>query len=100
MGIFSRAEQIFGQDGLKSLGEASVAVFGIGGVGGYVAEMLARSGVGHITLFDSVTLNRLRNSINHAFFIPCKICERIRDTVKKLTFLFLCEKYVLKVLRK
>lgn len=57
MGIFSRAEQIFGQDGMKSLGEASVAVFGIGGVGGYVAEMLARSGVGHITLFDSDTVS-------------------------------------------
>ena len=34
------------------LGKASVAVFGVGGVGGYVVEALARSGVGKITLFD------------------------------------------------
>ena len=39
--------------GADRLAESSVAVFGVGGVGGYVAEFLARAGVGHIALIDS-----------------------------------------------
>jgi len=49
---FSRTELIFGKDGMAKLREASVAVFGIGGVGGYAVEALARSGVGKLDLFD------------------------------------------------
>lgn len=41
-----------GQDGMKKLSDANVLIFGIGGVGGYVAEALARSGVGAFTLVD------------------------------------------------
>lgn len=41
-----------GEDGIKRLGEATVAIFGIGGVGGYVTEALARTGVGHFVLVD------------------------------------------------
>ena len=43
---------IFGSDGMSKLFGASVAIFGIGGVGGYVVEALARSGVGKFDLFD------------------------------------------------
>ena len=50
---FSRTERILGEDGVERLRRARVAVFGIGGVGGYVAEALARSGVGCIDLIDS-----------------------------------------------
>ena len=49
---FSRTELIFGQEGMERLYKSSVAVFGIGGVGGYTVEAFARSGVGRIDLFD------------------------------------------------
>lgn len=49
---FSRTELMFGKDGMDKLKNARVAVFGIGGVGGYTVEALARSGVGSIDLID------------------------------------------------
>lgn len=53
MSDFSRQEKLFGQEGIKRLKAARVAVFGIGGVGGYAAEALARAAVGGIKLVDS-----------------------------------------------
>ena len=50
---FSRTERIFGAEGMEKLRNSCVAVFGVGGVGSYIAEGLARSGVGHIHLIDS-----------------------------------------------
>ncbi|MDE7311426.1 MAG: tRNA threonylcarbamoyladenosine dehydratase [Eubacterium sp.] len=60
---FARTELLIGKKGSRRLAEAHVAVFGIGGVGGYVVEALARSGIGTLDLIDhdkvSVTnLNR------------------------------------------
>ena len=49
---FSRTELIFGSDGMEKLKKARVAVFGIGGVGGYAVEALARSGVGALDIID------------------------------------------------
>ena len=49
---FSRIEMIYGEKGMEKLHAAKVAVFGIGGVGGYVVEALARSGIGHLLLVD------------------------------------------------
>lgn len=49
---FSRTELLFGSDGMERLYHARVAVFGIGGVGGYTVEALARSGVGTLDLID------------------------------------------------
>ena len=49
---FARTALLLGEDSLNTLANCSVAVFGVGGVGGYVVEALARSGVGKITLFD------------------------------------------------
>lgn len=49
---FSRTQLLLGRDGMDILGKSKVAVFGIGGVGGYVAEALARSGVGAFVLVD------------------------------------------------
>ena len=49
---FSRTELIFGKEAMEKLGGARVAVFGIGGVGGYAAEALIRSGLGTIDLID------------------------------------------------
>lgn len=53
MGAFDRVELLIGRENLEILNNTSVAVFGIGGVGGFAAEALARSGVGKITLFDN-----------------------------------------------
>lgn len=50
--IFSRTALLIGEEGLKKLKNARVAVFGVGGVGGYVVEALARSGVGTLDLID------------------------------------------------
>ena len=49
---FSRTEMLIGTDGLEKLRNAKVAVFGIGGVGSYVCEGLARGGVGNFILID------------------------------------------------
>ncbi len=51
--MFSRSELLISSEAILKLYGKRVAVFGIGGVGGYVCEMLARSGVGAIDLFDS-----------------------------------------------
>lgn len=49
---FSRTQLLFGQEAMEKLANARVAVFGIGGVGGYTVEALARSGVGALDLID------------------------------------------------
>ena len=48
-----RTAQLLGQAGVQRLQKAHVAVFGLGGVGGYAAEALARAGVGALSLFDA-----------------------------------------------
>lgn len=55
--LFSRAELLLGKEGMERLKCARVAVFGIGGVGSFAAEALARGGVGHITLVDGDTVS-------------------------------------------
>jgi tRNA A37 threonylcarbamoyladenosine dehydratase len=52
---FARTELIFGGDAMQKLNAAKVAVFGIGGVGGYTAEALARTGISKLDLFDNDT---------------------------------------------
>lgn len=49
---FSRTELLIGKDGIKKLQKSKVAVFGVGGVGSFVVEGLARAGVGHFALID------------------------------------------------
>ncbi len=49
---FSRTALLFGNEAMQKLKNATVAVFGIGGVGGYTVEALARSGVGTLHLID------------------------------------------------
>ena len=50
---FVRTQMLFGSEALEKLKAAHVAVFGLGGVGSYVAEALARSAVGELTLVDN-----------------------------------------------
>ena len=47
---FIRTELLLGADGMARLQQARVAVFGVGGVGGYAVEALARSGIGQLDL--------------------------------------------------
>ena len=54
---FSRTALLLGKEGIKRLSEALVAVFGVGGVGGFVVEALARSGVGALDLIDHDTVS-------------------------------------------
>lgn len=54
--IFKRTEALLGSSAIEKLNKSHVAVFGVGGVGGYVAEALARSGVGQLTLIDNDTI--------------------------------------------
>ena len=54
---FSRTALLLGQEGVEKLKKARVAVFGVGGVGGYVVEALARSGVGTLDLIDNDTVS-------------------------------------------
>ena len=49
---FSRTEMLIGNEGMKKLNDAKVAIFGIGGVGSFVCEGLARSGIGNFILVD------------------------------------------------
>lgn len=66
MNPFSRTELLLGSDGMKKLKNATVAVFGLGGVGSYVVEALARSGVGTLELIDHDTISL--TNINRQLF--------------------------------
>jgi tRNA A37 threonylcarbamoyladenosine dehydratase len=63
---FSRTELLIGLQGLEKLKNSTVAVFGLGGVGGYAAEALCRSGVGRIMIidFDDVCLTNINRQIH------------------------------------
>ncbi len=54
---FTRTEMLIGKEALSKLKNSRVAIFGVGGVGGYVAEALARAGVGIIDLIDNDTVS-------------------------------------------
>ncbi len=62
---FSRSELLLGKNSTKILNNSHVAIFGIGGVGGYCVEALARAGVGHFSLFDNdvVSLTNINRQI-------------------------------------
>ena len=56
MSIFEREALLVGGDGSRKLSEKTVAVFGLGGVGSFVCEALARGGIGHLILVDNDTV--------------------------------------------
>ena len=62
---FSRTEMLLGAEAMERLRQSRVAIFGLGGVGGYVLEALARSGVGQLVLIDNdeVSLSNLNRQI-------------------------------------
>lgn len=62
---FSRTAYIYGEDAIDKLKKSRVAVFGVGGVGGYICEALCRAGVGSIDIFDrdSVSVSNINRQI-------------------------------------
>ena len=54
---FARTEQLLGPEACARLAQASVGIFGLGGVGGYAVEALARAGVGHLRVVDHDVVN-------------------------------------------
>ena len=56
--MFTRTTQLIGSDGFRALQEARVIIFGVGGVGGWCAESLLRTGIGHLTLVDFDVVDR------------------------------------------
>ena len=62
---FSRTALLLGEDGVSCLSSSRVAIFGVGGVGGYVAEALARAGVGTLDLIDKddVSISNINRQI-------------------------------------
>ncbi len=84
---FSRSELIFGETALKKLSQTRVAVFGLGGVGGYALEALARAGVGEIDIIDSDTVditNINRQLIALTSTVGMKKTELFRDRIKEI----------------
>ena len=78
---FSRTQLLLGEDGMKKLANARVAVFGIGGVGGYTAEALARSGVGELDLIDDDKV--CLTNINRQIFATRKTIGKYKVDVAK-----------------
>ena len=83
---FLRNEMLWGEEGQRRLAEAHVILFGLGGVGSYTAECLARAGIGELTLVDgdevSVSnLNRQLEALHSTVGRPKVevVAERIRD---------------------
>ena len=78
---FERTRMLIGNEGLNKLKKSSVAVFGIGGVGGYAVEALARSGVGTIDIIDNDTVNE--TNINRQIIATHKTLGRYKVDVMK-----------------
>lgn len=83
---FLRNEMLWGPEGQRRLREAHVILFGLGGVGSYAAECLARSGIGELTLVDSDTvsvsnINRQLEALTSTVGQPKAeaVAARIRD---------------------
>ena len=81
MNPFSRTELLLGSNGMKKLKNATVAVFGLGGVGSYVAEALARSGVGALELIDHDTVSI--TNINRQLFATHSTVGQYKADVAK-----------------
>lgn len=82
-----RTEMLFGSDGCARLKAATVAVIGVGGVGGFAAEMLARAGVGHLVIVDSDEVsvtNRNRQILALTSTVGRKKCEVLSERLKDI----------------
>lgn len=78
---FSRTELLLGEKAMEKLQNARVAVFGIGGVGGYVVEALARSGVGALDLIDHDTI--CSSNLNRQIIATTRTLGRLKVEVMR-----------------
>src|SRR5690606_8525737 len=78
---FSRVEMLLGKEALDKLSIAKVLVVGIGGVGGYALEALARSGVGEIAIVDGDTFNK--SNLNRQIYATYSTLGRAKVEVAK-----------------
>lgn len=78
---FSRTELLYGNEEMKKLADSRVAVFGIGGVGGYTVEALVRSGVGAVDLIDDDKV--CLTNINRQIFATRKTVGKYKVDVAK-----------------
>ena len=78
---FTRTENLIGKDKLKILQNSHIAVFGIGGVGGYVTEALIRAGVGKIDIIDNDTVSE--SNINRQIIATTKNIGKYKVDVMK-----------------
>ena len=78
---FSRTQLLLGEEAMEKLRNTRVAVFGIGGVGGYTVEALARSGVGQLDLIDSDTVSV--SNINRQILATHSTVGRLKVDVAK-----------------
>lgn len=78
---FSRTELLIGKEGLEKLKQSKVAIFGIGGVGSYVVEALARVGIGKFILVDHDTISA--SNINRQIIATTKTVGRYKVDVAK-----------------
>lgn len=78
---FSRTELIFGKEAMEKLYKARIAIFGIGGVGSYTAEALARSGIGTLDLIDDDKI--CLTNINRQLFATHKTIGQYKVDVAK-----------------
>lgn len=79
---FSRTEMLFGAENVSKLKNKRVLVFGVGGVGGYVCEALARSGVGHIDIVDNDTVS-LSNINRQIIALHSTVGEQKTEVMRK-----------------
>ena len=78
---FARTELLYGQTAMETLAACRVAVFGIGGVGGYVVEALARSGIGALDLIDNDEI--APSNINRQIIATVKTIGRYKVDVAR-----------------
>lgn len=78
---FSQSQMMFGKSGIEKLNNSRVAVFGIGGVGGYTVEALARTGVGAVDIIDNDTVSI--TNINRQIIATHKTVGRLKVDVMR-----------------
>lgn len=85
MNPYTRTQFLLGSEGMSRLKNAHVAVFGLGGVGGYVVEALARSGIGALDLIDHDTISI--TNINRQILATCETVGQSKADVAALRVL-------------
>lgn len=79
--IFKRTQMLIGKENIDKLANSNILLFGVGGVGGYAAEMLARCSVGSITLVDNDCVSK--SNINRQIIATLDTVGRLKTEVMK-----------------